>query len=149
MNTIKSVSSSIGLWIGSQLSSVPHRDLGWLRRKLVMKMTAWKDGFEVFDGPGKFTWLNHEWMIQFGAVRGVICKIGLTCSCDEEKKEILKDVGMAIQSALGNADRLLSRPAEGAMLWQGHDGTVILQEQRGFVVVYFTSITAIHKAMSV
>jgi len=147
VNSIKSVLPASNRWLGAQINSVPNKKLGWVRKKLVLKMTAWKDGFEVFDGPNNLSWLGFDWLVQFGVVRGVICKVGLTLSRSSEQSRAVEAVGTTIQQALGEVDRQLSRPAENALLWQGSDGTVILQAPPGLVIVYFNSLAAINAAV--
>lgn len=115
---------------------------------MILKMTAWKDGFEVFDGPSMHSWLGHEWLVQFGVVGEQICKVCLTLPVNKGQENKLQTVATAIQGQLGEPDPQLSLPQDGAVLWHGNDGTVILQFPRGVIVIYFTSMLAIRDAVS-
>lgn len=148
MNSIKAVLPAAREWIGAQINAVPHNELGWLRKKFVQRMTAWKDGFEVFESPNYLSWLSYEWLVQFGVVRGIICKVALTLSSSSEQSRVVEAVGATVQKVLGDADQQLSRPEQNALLWQGSDGTVILQAPRGLVILYFNSLAAIDAAVS-
>ncbi len=127
---------------------MPHKKLGWIRRQLLSRHTQWKDGFEVSDGPDDFEWLGERWFVELGAVRGLICKVGMTAGCREPAlSRVIVGVGNAAKGVLGDADPNLSDPSCGGLLWVADDGTVIVQVASSFVAVYLNSLAEINKAI--
>ena len=130
-------------FLNAKLSSVvPSQPMSWVEQLILGK---WFRHERLSLGPTQ-SWLNRQWELRLGSVKGAIYKVGLETVAGEyeEAVEFASQVGQLIDDTFGKA----TERGEGLWMWDADDGNVILQisnvmgERR--VMVFLTSRAAEH-----
>ena len=130
-------------FLNAKLSSVvPSQPMSWVEQLILGK---WFRHERLSLGPTQ-SWLNRQWELRPGSVKGAIYKVGLeTVAGDyEDAVEFSSHVMQLISDNFGEPQER----GEGLWMWDADDGNVILQisnvmgERR--VMVFLTSRAAEH-----
>jgi len=125
-------------FLNADLSSVvPTQRMNWLEQSILGK---WFRQERLSLGPTQ-SWLNRQWELRLGSVKGAIYKVGLeTVAGDhEEAVEFASQVMQLISDSFGKPEER----GEGLWMWDADDGNVVMQvsnvmdERR--VMIFLTS----------
>lgn len=130
-------------FLNANLSSVvPTQPMSWFERHI---LGTWFRHERLSLGPTQ-SWLNKQWELRLGSVKGVIYKVGLETVAGEYE-EAVEFAGQVMQLIIGTFGEPEER-GEGPWIWDADDGNVVLQisnvmgERR--VMVFLTSRAAEH-----
>lgn len=122
MSSIKSVCAA-GKWLDLPLSAVPHSNVGWLQKKLLLRGSKIR-GEDVHKG-NVVEWLGQPCETMIGSLHGRIFKVSVTADYALSRSISLAMDGMCqVSDALG----VRGTPMAGEIVsWDADDGNAIVQ----------------------
>ncbi len=128
-------------FLNAELSSVvPSKPMSWFEQRILGK---WFRQERLSLGPAQ-SWLNRQWELRLGSVRGAIYKVGLETIAGDRDDAV--ELTSQVMQLLGDRFGVGTQRGEGLWMWDADDGNVVMQianvmgERR--VMVFLTSRTA-------